>query len=357
MTATNRSLSPERAKAICSAECGAFCCTGPRGLWLSPEEQHQFPESTVYQQRFDGSALLRFSDQPGGRCPNLGPENLCLIYEDRPNGCREFPQQQMVGCYLSGGWFARQYGQAFVGLPAGAMLTWEAATSTMNALVSGYAKGVVSGHLARQATRVDQNRNGLIKAFLESSAEHLVMLDSDMQFPEEVVGHLTRHGLPIVGGLYFHRGDSFPLVYRQVEDNPPLYKPMNEEVFAWLRSHDIDLAKDSGYLGDFGDSLIECDHVGTGSIAIRRDVLEALAYPWYETDGETMGDVNFQRKAKAAGFPVYADLAILSGHYVPHPTGMREFMAFWTKGHDDGLLKEIVGIGRQQPLEQEKQDA
>lgn len=52
----------------CNA-CGGSCCFGHRGVLL------------------DDGTILPFVD---GRCPHLGSDNRCTIYETRPRGCRDF---------------------------------------------------------------------------------------------------------------------------------------------------------------------------------------------------------------------------------------------------------------------------
>ncbi len=108
MSYLKRGLTVEAASFICIERCRAQCCQGPLILCLSEEEK------LIFQQRADDmftplkmtllgqSWLLKFQDHQGGRCPKLDDETMkCLIYEDRPSQCREFPSGPIDGCEIS----------------------------------------------------------------------------------------------------------------------------------------------------------------------------------------------------------------------------------------------------------------
>ena len=65
---------------LCADLCGAKWCRGPVLL-------------------DDGTIL----DPVDGKCPNLDDRNRCMIYETRPQVCRDFPPmfQLVDGCALS----------------------------------------------------------------------------------------------------------------------------------------------------------------------------------------------------------------------------------------------------------------
>jgi len=101
-------LTVEAASSICIERCRAQCCQGPLILCLSEEEK------LIFQQKADGmgtplkitllgqSWILKFQDHQGDRCPMLDSETMkCLIYEDRPSQCHEFPSGRIHGCEIS----------------------------------------------------------------------------------------------------------------------------------------------------------------------------------------------------------------------------------------------------------------
>ncbi len=104
------SLTADAAGHICMTVCHAMCCRGPIILTLTEEEalafQHRATEMAIplLITRGTSGAWLRFSDHPGERCPMLEDGTFrCLKYEDRPQRCRDFPNNPTPGCVISGG--------------------------------------------------------------------------------------------------------------------------------------------------------------------------------------------------------------------------------------------------------------
>lgn len=129
--------------------------------------------------------------------------------------------------------------------------------------------------------------------------EWVFFLDDDMVFGSDVLMRLLAHNVPIVGGLYLTR-------------RPPYYSAAG-----WK---DGDHAK---FLSDedmHSGRLLSVDWVGTGCLLIRKEVLDALEYPWFEAGrihpDEMSEDVWFCWKAKAKGFPVYVDTSVRVGHRI-----------------------------------------
>lgn len=60
--------------------------------------------------------------------------------------------------------------------------------------------------------------------------------------------------------------------------------------------------------------LVEVQHTGSSGMLIRREVIEAVEPPWFELGNGISEDVNFCRKARAAGFDIHVDLGTLLGH-------------------------------------------
>lgn len=65
---------------ICQKQCGAKCCKAGGTLFFQ-----------------DGSKLVTPIGQP---CPFLSDDDLCKIYEHRPEQCRSFPQGPHKDCLL-----------------------------------------------------------------------------------------------------------------------------------------------------------------------------------------------------------------------------------------------------------------
>jgi hypothetical protein len=155
---------------------------------------------------------------------------------------------------------------------------------------------------------IDDSRNRLVRDFLETDCEQLVFLDADVFWLDAELRKLIEHDADIVAGIYPLKNDD--------EDYP--VKPLPGE--RWADAH----------------GLVEVEGVPTGFLKIKRRVLEAL-YPTVQQHrskedgyGRKMipiifertlngmsrrgGDIEFCRKARAAGFKVHVDPLMQLGH-------------------------------------------
>ena len=142
-------------------------------------------------------------------------------------------------------------------------------------------------------------RNDLAKYTLDNDFTHLWFMDDDHAFAPDILMKLLRHDVPIVNPVCLTRTYPFqPVTY--LEDGVL----------------DLDSVPERG--------LVPLHAGGTAGMLIRRDVLEGtrISYTeegemiedrWFEY-GDESEDVVFCRKAKAAGFEIYADLEARLGH-------------------------------------------
>jgi hypothetical protein len=155
---------------------------------------------------------------------------------------------------------------------------------------------------------VDDSRNRLVRDFLETDCEQLIFLDVDVSWQPGHLKKLIEYDRDVVAGVYPRRAD----------DQPFPVKPLPGE--RW-----------SDELG-----LVEVAGVPTGFLKIKRRVFEALSNiathhrssddaPGRATipiiferalNGMSRvgGDIEFCRKARAAGFKVYVDPMMELGH-------------------------------------------
>lgn len=193
------------------------------------------------------------------------------------------------------------------------------------------------GYYNAEGHRVDKNRDGIVESFLNHKDEPpwLLMLDTDMDHPLLAPERLTSYAKPIVGALYFHRGefhDPFIFKYRGKHKDKwgrstHQWQPMRKLVYEWLVSNGVPM-RDGAFTIDeaSGDPLVECDAVATGCMLIHRSVLEKMKPPWFEyTVGGNSEDLIFCYNARKAGFPVYCDLSTVCGHYNWVAMGQAQF--------------------------------
>lgn len=122
---------------------------------------------------------------------------------------------------------------------------------------------------------VFENRNHVVKSFLETDNEALLFLDSDIKFtPEQVYLLVDRMDKDhrIISGMYFNwqNGPGEFLV-------PMWYK------YANLKPGDVGLYKNVPSFDT--NTMQEIDGCGMGFCLIGRDVFEKIGFPWfYHTD-------------------------------------------------------------------------
>lgn len=193
------------------------------------------------------------------------------------------------------------------------------------------------GYYQAEGHRVDRNRDIIVEAFLrhDKKPEWLLMLDSDMEHPVPAPLRLAEWKKPIVGALYFHRGQSHdPFVFDYAGLRPDKYDrpthtwaPRRDEVYQFLEGQNVPM-RDGGFIieGPTRNPLVECDALGTGCMLIHRSVFETLPAPWFEyRAGGNSEDLMFCKEAKEAGIPVYCDLSTVCGHYNLVPMGQAQF--------------------------------
>jgi len=145
---------------------------------------------------------------------------------------------------------------------------------------------------------VDTNRNKIVNYFLEET-EHdtLIMVDSDI-IPPDNFTEILDYEFDIISPVVFSTREGVPY---------PVATDLGED--GSYRMHD----------GEFGE-LIDVEGVGTGCIAIKREVLEDIDQPVFEFEmnqkGEldTSEDFNFCKKANNAGYSVKVATKYACGH-------------------------------------------
>lgn len=129
--------------------------------------------------------------------------------------------------------------------------------------------------------------NTIIAKTLESPAEHLLLIDSDMEFPAALGDRLLARKKPLVGCTYRARKPPFQFLGAHIDRTPITGRETGLARMAFLPS---------------------------GLLLIQRKVLEAVGWPWFfETyDSEVPlkmdgPDGNFCMAAARAGFHPFCD--------------------------------------------------
>lgn len=212
--------------------------------------------------------------------------------------------------------------------------------------------------LAGQA--VDHARNILAGRFLKQpeEPEFLLFADSDATWHPEAVMRMASYNLPMVTGCIYRRGlppnPTFGINAGVNEGGHHVYS------FGWAIKQILEVAEKENLgldapneciLGQPGEYVKEIDGCGMHFCMVRRDVLVKLAemlarpyVPFFQcTAGHAAGeDFDFCRKVQAAGFKIYADFGIHTGHVIGPgiEVGVRELLAFY-KYNAEVAAKEL----------------
>jgi GT2 family glycosyltransferase len=154
------------------------------------------------------------------------------------------------------------------------------------------------GHVSAGMTR-----NLIVNKFLASGADVLVMVDDDVYPAANAATIIDRleEGFDIVGAAY-------PIF------KPELGWPIPVPAAFRVDGGDYEILPATG-------GIVECDAIGTGCVAIRRDVLEAMEVPFAETmtddgAGIVSDDFVFCRCARDAGWRIGVDFDVRCDHLV-----------------------------------------
>lgn len=172
--------------------------------------------------------------------------------------------------------------------------------------------GINCGMSLSQAPHcVDIGRNAVVDEFLSHQAgfTHLLQLDDDTLIPREAIVKLAEADKDIISACV-------PGMRAKV-----VQTPTGPETVRGLFLAVASPEGDGRWLHDYFEGVIETPRVGGACTLIRREVFEAMDYPWYVYHTPERGqpvaiseDVDFCIKAAKAGFKLHAHGDVRCGH-------------------------------------------
>lgn len=143
-------------------------------------------------------------------------------------------------------------------------------------------------------------RNEIVKNALSGNYNYVLMIDSDVIVPEDVLEKMLEYPVEVCFGLYPHKNTK--------EGYAEIFKPIDgdyKERFTYNELKDQIRVDIKG--GGFGCVLIKCE------------VFAYMPYPWFQFvsySNETFlsEDLYFCSNAKRAGFRLQADTRVKCGH-------------------------------------------
>lgn len=176
------------------------------------------------------------------------------------------------------------------------------------------------------SANISAGRNKLVEGFLESSAQWLVMIDTDMVWTADAVHQLLEVAdpdtAPIVGGLCFGQEPDTGLVF------PTMYDLTEVDGQAEFVRYDVWAP----------ESLFAVLGTGAAFLLVHRTVFEAVrdkgfsvAFPWFqetELEGKRVGeDVTFCMRASLVDKPTHVHTGVHIGHVKSHLVTTQAYFA------------------------------
>lgn len=208
------------------------------------------------------------------------------------------------------------------------------------------ATGIACEWETSQTTYIARGRNCCIVGGENSKVHpalpdfsHFLMLDSDIAFQPQQIFRLFKRDKDIVSGAYVSRS--------QPE--------------AWTAGKWGEIPGDTRWIGKDQKGCVEVEWCGAGFLLIKREVLEALEFPWFrhlvrhiDTQGEAHAiecgeDQGFCNMAIEAGFKVWLDCDCQVQHLVDRQQAYGARQQAPGGGIDKlllGIHKQLNGIGR-----------
>jgi hypothetical protein len=146
----------------------------------------------------------------------------------------------------------------FVGLPTAGSMELQTTLSLMNLVAQLERRGIRTGSIHIDGSRISDQRDFIADTFLRSTASHLLFVDSDMSFGPDVAEKMLSCELPFVATIYAKRQ-----IDRTKAPNDPTayrfnYVPLGNSVTV-------------------SNGLAEVEAVGFGFTLIRRDCLDSIS--------------------------------------------------------------------------------
>jgi hypothetical protein len=154
----------------------------------------------------------------------------------------------------------------------------------------------------QRSASIVQNLNESVRALLASDVAWLWVIGDDHGFARDTVLRLLAHDVDIVAPLVCRRGPPFSLLAFDEESG---VDELGRTLYHAIQPDELP-----------PHGLLPVAAAGSAGMLIKREVFEALEEPWFEnSDGYTQNeDVEFCRKARAAGYEVHIDVDTRIGH-------------------------------------------
>lgn len=186
---------------------------------------------------------------------------------------------------------------------------------------------------------IDISRNVLVESALKEPIEYVLFADSDATWAPGALTRLVSRNKDVITGCIYKRSiypvPTFGRYTHTNEDNHAMYD-FSVAMDAILTIADIHGLNPSSpaevVLPITQRDLLKIDGCGLHFCLIHRRVFEKLPFPWFQCLSPGAGeDFYFCQKAIEAGFEIWADLSVHTGH-IAGPgfvIGLNSFLAMY----------------------------
>jgi len=172
----------------------------------------------------------------------------------------------------------------------------------------------------RNMDRLISSRNKIIKYAIEKDYDYLLMMDSDVLVPPDILKKLLNNEKDVCSGLYFNytkvknEFKFLPVCYRKLEEK---YYPIYEKFFP--KANMKMFSRQMSLIEAKSGELFEVSVASAGCLFLSKKAFNSGArYGMIKKLEEelkgTTDDIKFFKELRESGFKIYCDTSILCAH-------------------------------------------
>ncbi len=174
----------------------------------------------------------------------------------------------------------------------------------------------------KNINRLVSSRNNIIDYALKNSYDHILMLDSDVIPPLDIIEKLLGTGKDVVSGIYYNYFN----VGKELRPMPVAWMFLTEEEFDIIKKQGVpDMVKSRSDLRRhmtneeaFSGQTFEVMYPSGGCMLIGRKVFSLQKYGLKDVDSKYVSgeDIYFVDEARKKGFPSFVNTSVRCNHLV-----------------------------------------
>lgn len=167
--------------------------------------------------------------------------------------------------------------------------------------------------------RLISSRNMILEFAKENNYDFILMMDSDVLPPKEIITRLLKHEKEVVSGIYLNYFMSsgkmklLPVAWNILSERE--FEKMKNRLPKGIQRSDVKRHLTEEELQ--GEKLLEVFHPSPGCMLLSRKIFENFAYSSERENGKNIADdVTFIKKIREKRFKIFCDTSIKCDHLV-----------------------------------------